>query len=131
MKASFKLLASLLIPTIASDCSLIHSANPEISNSKCCNRVLYGIQCASSRVVQIDDSDLKNPSVDYTLLLALLGLLTELTEIRISTNVSSSVASLPPNIGKLSKQNILAINVPILTGSLPPSISNCSKLRVL
>lgn len=137
MKVTFKLLLSITLLSFskaASDCSIIHKASPRVFNFKCCNKVLYGFYCSNSRVVKIDNSNLTSTSIYYNNLFPILGLLTELTVIRIS--YFSGIVSLPPDIGRLSKLKILSLSgdelSPILIGSqLPLSLSNCSQLQIL
>lgn len=126
----------LILSKAASDCSIIHNASPAVFNLKCCNVVLYGIQCSSSRVVKIDDSEFRFTTTDvhYTDLFPILGFLTELIEINLNT--FPQFVSLPPDIGKLTKLKILSLTGiegwQFLSGSeLPPSLSNCIQLQIL
>lgn len=131
----------LTLAKAASDCSIIHNANPSIFKIKCCNMVLFGIQCESSRVVKIDDSELRltNSDIYFDNLFPVLASLTEWTEISISADRINGAVSLPPDLGHLVKLQTLTVIPSIDTlreyalhgTELPSSLINCTQLQVL
>lgn len=95
-----------------SDCSIIHDASPLIFKIKCCNIKRYGLRCENSRVNSIDAFEVTYSDVYYDELFPILGLLTELTVLRMgSWRLRNKNIMLPPNIGNLFKLQELFVGL--------------------